>query len=45
MDRAFLVQSELPEAEYYFDVGSGTHAEQTGENSHWHRESPRCSEA
>ncbi len=31
MDRVFFEQLELPEAEYNLDVGSGSHAEQTGE--------------
>jgi len=30
MDRVFFEQLELPEAKYNLDVGSGTHAEQTG---------------
>ncbi|MEM3549506.1 MAG: UDP-N-acetylglucosamine 2-epimerase (non-hydrolyzing) [Candidatus Bathyarchaeia archaeon] len=30
MDRVFFEQLELPEAKYKLDVGSGTHAEQTG---------------
>jgi len=30
MDRVFFEQLELPEARYNLDVGSGTHAEQTG---------------
>lgn len=30
MDRVFFEQLELPEAEYNLEVGSGTHAEQTG---------------
>jgi UDP-N-acetylglucosamine 2-epimerase (non-hydrolysing) len=30
MDRIFFEQLELPEAKYNLDVGSGTHAEQTG---------------
>ncbi len=30
MDRAFFDDLELPEPEYNLDVGSGTHAEQTG---------------
>ena len=30
MDRVFFEQLELPEAKYNFDVGSGSHAEQTG---------------
>jgi len=30
MDRVFSEQLELPEAKYNLDVGSGTHAEQTG---------------
>lgn len=30
MDRVFFEQLELPDAKYNFDVGSGTHAEQTG---------------
>jgi UDP-N-acetylglucosamine 2-epimerase (non-hydrolysing) len=30
MDKAFFEQLELPEAEHNLDVGSGTHAEQTG---------------
>ena len=30
MDRVFFEQLELPEAEYNLDVGSGSHAEQTG---------------
>lgn len=30
MDRVFFERLELPEAEYNLDVGSGTHAEQTG---------------
>ena len=30
MDRVFFEQLELPDAEYNLDVGSGTHAEQTG---------------
>lgn len=30
MDRIFFDQLELPEAKYNLDVGSGTHAEQTG---------------
>lgn len=30
MDRVFFEQLELPDAEYNLDVGSGSHAEQTG---------------
>ncbi len=30
MDRVFFEQLELPEAKYNLDVGSGSHAEQTG---------------
>jgi UDP-N-acetylglucosamine 2-epimerase (non-hydrolysing) len=30
MDKVFFEQLELPEAKYNLDVGSGTHAEQTG---------------
>jgi UDP-N-acetylglucosamine 2-epimerase (non-hydrolysing) len=30
MDRIFFEQLNLPEAEYNLDVGSGSHAEQTG---------------
>ncbi|MGB4757364.1 MAG: UDP-N-acetylglucosamine 2-epimerase, partial [Candidatus Methanoculleus thermohydrogenotrophicum] len=30
MDRAFFEELELPEPKYNLDVGSGTHAEQTG---------------
>jgi UDP-N-acetylglucosamine 2-epimerase (non-hydrolysing) len=30
MDRVFFEQLELPDAKYNLDVGSGTHAEQTG---------------
>lgn len=30
MDRVFFEQLQLPEARYNLDVGSGTHAEQTG---------------
>jgi len=30
MDRVFFEQLKLPEAKYNFNVGSGTHAEQTG---------------
>ncbi|MGB4731853.1 MAG: UDP-N-acetylglucosamine 2-epimerase, partial [Candidatus Methanoculleus thermohydrogenotrophicum] len=30
MDRAFFEDLELPEPKYNLDVGSGTHAEQTG---------------
>lgn len=30
MDKVFFMQLELPEAKYNLDVGSGTHAEQTG---------------
>jgi UDP-N-acetylglucosamine 2-epimerase (non-hydrolysing) len=30
MDRVFFEQLELPEADYNLDVGSGSHAEQTG---------------
>ena len=30
MDRVFFEQLELPQAKYNLDVGSGTHAEQTG---------------
>ena len=30
MDRVFFEQLELPEARYNLDVGSGSHAEQTG---------------
>ena len=30
MDRVFFEQLELPQADYNLDVGSGTHAEQTG---------------
>ncbi len=30
MDKVFFKQLELPEAEYNLEVGSGTHAEQTG---------------
>jgi len=30
MDKVFFEQLELPEAQYNLDVGSGTHAEQTG---------------
>ena len=30
MDRVFFEQLEIPEAKYNLDVGSGTHAEQTG---------------
>ena len=30
MDKAFFEQLELPEAKYNLDVGSGSHAEQTG---------------
>jgi len=30
MDRVFFEQLELPEADFNLDVGSGTHAEQTG---------------
>ena len=30
MDRIFFEQLELPEAKHNLDVGSGTHAEQTG---------------
>lgn len=30
MDRVFFEQLCLPEAKYNLDVGSGTHAEQTG---------------
>ena len=31
MDRVFFEQLELPEAKYNLDVGSGSHAEQTGQ--------------
>ncbi len=31
LDRVFFEQLELPEAKYNLDVGSGTHAKQTGE--------------
>jgi UDP-N-acetylglucosamine 2-epimerase (non-hydrolysing) len=31
MDRVFFEQLGLPEAEYYLDVGSGSHGKQTGE--------------
>ncbi len=30
MDRVFFEELDLPKAEYNLDVGSGTHAEQTG---------------
>ena len=30
MDRVFFEQLELPESKYNLEVGSGTHAEQTG---------------
>ena len=30
MDRVFFEQLELPEAKYNLEVGSGSHAEQTG---------------
>ena len=30
MDKVFFEQLELPEAKYNLDVGSGSHAEQTG---------------
>ncbi len=30
MDHVFFEQLEFPEARYNLDVGSGTHAEQTG---------------
>ena len=30
MDRVFFEQLELPDAKYNLDVGSGSHAEQTG---------------
>jgi len=30
MDRVFFEELELPDAKYHLDVGSGTHAEQTG---------------
>jgi|SRR5271157_2752407 len=30
MDRVFFEELELPEAKYNLDVGSGSHAEQTG---------------
>ena len=30
MDKVFFEQLEMPDARYNLDVGSGTHAEQTG---------------
>jgi len=30
MDKVFFEQPELPEAKYNLDVGSGSHAEETG---------------